>query len=77
MFMITMPLDFTIGETRACKINGEPSKITWRDEETLVIEPGDARKIACAFLDGGLRTFFCGDAGEELTSGGGGRSKTA
>jgi hypothetical protein len=60
--MITMPLDFAIGETRVCKINGEPSQITWRGEETLVIEPGDARKIACVFVVGGLRTFICGDA---------------
>jgi hypothetical protein len=62
MFMITMPLDFTIGETRYCKINREPKKVTWRDKDTLVIEPGDARRITQTFADRGLQTFICSGA---------------
>jgi hypothetical protein len=34
MFMITMPLNYSIGETPDCKINGEPRKLTWRDKDT-------------------------------------------
>jgi hypothetical protein len=63
MFMINMPLDFKVGETRDCTINREPKRITWRDQHTLVIEPGDARQIFHTEADGELRCFICGDAG--------------
>jgi hypothetical protein len=45
MFMMNMPLDFKIGETRDSPINGEPRRITWCDQHTLVIEPDDALEI--------------------------------
>jgi thiamine biosynthesis protein ThiC len=63
MFMINMPLDFKVGETRDCKINREPKRITWRNQHTLVIEPDDARQIFHTEVDGDMRCFMCGDAG--------------
>jgi hypothetical protein len=68
MFMIHMPLDFRIGETRDCRINAGPARVTWRDESTLVIEPGDARQIFHTETDSGLRCFMCGDAGAKTAS---------
>ena len=44
-FFISMPPDFKIGETRDCRINKQAERLTWRDKDTLLIEPGDARKI--------------------------------
>lgn len=44
-FSIAMPKDFRIGETRPCRINYRLARVTWRDAGTLVIEPGDARRI--------------------------------
>jgi hypothetical protein len=61
-FFICMPKDFAIGETRDCRINDEPARITWRDKDTLVIEPGDARRIVSTQQDGKLISFFCTDA---------------
>jgi hypothetical protein len=63
MFMIAMPKDFTVGQTADCRINGKPQRLTWRDEDTLVIEPGDARKILTAHRSRELIHFACGDAG--------------
>jgi hypothetical protein len=61
-FVISMPRDFKVGETRDCRINREPAQVTWRDADTLVIEPGDAREVV--FIDRGpdLLTFICADA---------------
>jgi hypothetical protein len=63
MFMLNMPVDFKVGETRDCRINGKPARVTWRDQHTLVIEPDDARQIFSAETDGKLRCFMCGDPG--------------
>ena len=63
MFMINMPVDFKVGETRDCRINREPKRITWRNQHTLVIEPDDARQIFHTEVEGELRCFMCGDAG--------------
>jgi thiamine biosynthesis protein ThiC len=63
-----MPLDFKVGETRDCKINGRQKRVTWRDEHTLVIEPDDARQIFSAETDSHLRCFMCGDAGAKQAS---------
>lgn len=41
MFMISMRRTFKVGATADCRINGKPERLTWRDEDTLVIEPGD------------------------------------
>jgi hypothetical protein len=58
-----MPPTFKIGETADCRINHEPARITWKDESTLVIEPGDERAILQTFIDGDLRVFMCSHAG--------------
>jgi hypothetical protein len=36
MFALNIPSTF--GDTIDCRINGEPKRVTWRDEHTLVIE---------------------------------------
>jgi hypothetical protein len=43
VFMMTMPKTFKVGDTADCRINKQPAHITWRDPNTLVIEPGDNR----------------------------------
>jgi hypothetical protein len=68
MFMINMPFDFKVGETRDCRINREPKRVTWRDRHTLVIEPDDARQIFYTKADGEMRCFMCGDAGARRAS---------
>jgi hypothetical protein len=65
MFMIHMPTTFKVGDTDDCRINGESKRLTWRDKDTLVIEPDDARQILLSALDGELRCFMCGDAGAD------------
>jgi hypothetical protein len=45
MFMIHMPKSFKVGDTADCRINKIPQRLTWRDEDTIVIEPDDARTI--------------------------------
>jgi hypothetical protein len=45
MFAIPMPNSFKVGDTIDGKVNGEPRRITWRDSNTLVIEPADCRTI--------------------------------
>jgi hypothetical protein len=61
MFMISLPADVKVGDTVACKINGDPALVRWRDQETLVIQPGDARAILHTELDRNMRDFCCGD----------------
>jgi hypothetical protein len=62
MFVIAMPAEFKIGETYDCQINGKPARVTWRDNDHLVIEPGDVRQIVRMSREGGLINFACGDA---------------
>jgi hypothetical protein len=62
MFTIYMPVTFKVGDTANVRINQEPQRLTWRDADTLVIEPGDARKIVDRWTDGELITFVCADA---------------
>jgi hypothetical protein len=61
-FFISMPPDFKIGETRDCKINKQPERLTWRDKGTLVIEPNDARKIVHMHRQSDCIQFACADA---------------
>jgi len=63
MFHIDLPASFKIGDTADCRINRKPARVTWRDKDTLVIEPDDARAIFHTQIDGDLRAFACGDAG--------------
>ena len=37
MFALNIPSTF--GDSIDCRINGEPKRVTWRDEHTLVIKP--------------------------------------
>lgn len=64
MFIIHMPKTFKVGDTADCRINKQPQRITWRDENTLVIEPDDARKIITRVTEGDLTCFMCGDRDE-------------
>jgi hypothetical protein len=57
-----MPVTFKIGDTADCRINAAPARVTWRDADTLVIEPDDARKIVDRSTDGELICFVCSDA---------------
>jgi hypothetical protein len=43
-----MPTTFKVGDTAECRINREPARVTWRDKDTLVIEPDDAQRIVFA-----------------------------
>jgi hypothetical protein len=52
-----------IGDTMECRINDEPRRLTWRDAETLVIEPGDPRTIIQRTTNGELIHFACTDPG--------------
>jgi hypothetical protein len=61
-FYISMPLSFKIGDTCECEINFEPKRVTWRNQDTLVIEPDDARHIVQISRDDKLISFFCTDA---------------
>ena len=63
MFFLSLPTSVKIGDTVDCKINGAPRKVTWRNAETLVIEPDDARRIVMIDQVGdNLRSFVCSDA---------------
>lgn len=64
MFIIHMPTAFKVGDTADCRINGEAQRLTWRDENTLVIEPDDAHMIVSRVTDGELICFMCGDTGK-------------
>jgi len=59
MFLISMPTTFKVGDTEDCRINGKPEKITWRDRNTLVIEPNDARQILNVERTGDMLSFSC------------------
>jgi hypothetical protein len=64
MFMIHMPKTFKVGDTADCRINGDPQRVTWRDKNTLVIEPDDVRTIVTSVIEDDLIGFICGDSGE-------------
>jgi hypothetical protein len=65
MFVIHLANSVRVGDTVDCRINRKSARVTWRDVETLVIEPGDARKIVCKTpCMGGLTAFVCADADE-------------
>lgn len=69
MFYMQVPKTMKIGDTQDCRINAEPARITWRDANTLVIEPNDARPILHTRISGDLRIFTCGnaDTGRDVT----------
>jgi hypothetical protein len=61
MFLMNLAKSVRIGDTVDCRINGQPARVTWRDAQTLVIEPDDARHIACVMSIGDLNHFVCAD----------------
>ena len=65
MFIMHMPLSFKVGDSANVRINKEPTRLTWRDEHTLVIGDNDARRIVTSQIDGDLRCVICGDADGE------------
>jgi hypothetical protein len=62
MFMMKLANTVHIGDTAEVTINAKPARVTWRDAQTLVIEPGDARRIVHIQEDSDMRTFTCSDA---------------
>ncbi|QIG93433.1 hypothetical protein [Bradyrhizobium sp. 6(2017)] len=70
MFFLSLPVTVKVGDTADCKINGEPKRVTYRDAQTLVIEPDDARTIIDVQNDGKLRHFTCGDSEADGGTGG-------
>jgi hypothetical protein len=62
MFFLSLPRSVKIGSTVECRINGEPKQVTYRDTNTLVIEPNDAPSIVAVRDDSQLRHFICADA---------------
>jgi hypothetical protein len=64
-FFLSMPLDFKVGDTCNCSINFAPKRVTWRDPNTLVIEPDDARRIVQIARDSELINFIRADADGE------------
>jgi hypothetical protein len=69
MFTISMPTTFKVGDTADVWINSKPQQLTWRDEDTLVIEPGDARTILDRYSDGPLVHFTCTAGADEPSYG--------
>lgn len=63
MLVLNMPPTFKVGDTVDCRINQKPARVTWRDKDTLVIEPGDVRQIFHTDTDDEMRVFMCSDAG--------------
>jgi hypothetical protein len=66
MFVICLPKTFKIGDTAEVRINLEPARVTYRDKDTLVIEPEDARAILMVSTNPGadLVNFACADPGK-------------
>jgi hypothetical protein len=70
MFVVTIHHPFKVGDTIERAINPElgdgawdnkePHRLTWRDANTLVIEPDDARRINKITRGDGI-TFWCSD----------------
>jgi hypothetical protein len=64
MFIIHLPANVHIGDTASVRINREPARVTWRDAQTLVIEPNDARRINVFLEKSDMNTLICSDADE-------------
>jgi hypothetical protein len=61
MFIIHLPTSVHLGDTVDVQINGEPARVTYRNTQTLVIEPDDARHIVAIKREPDLNTFICAD----------------
>jgi hypothetical protein len=62
MFLMHLPASVQIGDTVDVRINSEPARVTWRDAQTLVIEPNDVRRVVRMREEPGMTTFICADA---------------
>src|SRR5262245_48072741 len=62
MFFISMPDTLKVGESADCRINQRSTRVTWREQNTLVIGENDARRIIQTWVEDGLRNFCCKDA---------------
>jgi len=71
MLILHMPALFRVGERAACRINGAPATVYWRDASTVVLNDTDARSILMVErggIDGAGRlivSFTCSDAAAE------------
>lgn len=61
--LILAPPTFAEGQTIEVVLNGKPVLITWRDEDTLVVD-GDARPILVTKWEADSIGFACGGGGE-------------
>jgi hypothetical protein len=70
MFSINTPKTSQIGDTVDCRIDtlrslwrptNAPEKLTWKDANTLVIEPDEAVAILHTRIDGDQRVFVCAE----------------
>jgi len=57
---ILLPPHFSQRPARA--VGAEPTRLTWRDKNTLISGENDARTIVTTHIENGLRCFICGDA---------------
>jgi hypothetical protein len=62
MFILTLPKTVKVGDTAECHINMKSAKVFFRDDNHLVIIPGDVREIVSREVAGDLVTYFCSDA---------------
>jgi hypothetical protein len=71
MFSINTPKTFQIGDTVDCRIDtfrslwrptNKPENLTWKDANTLVIEPDEAVAILHTRIDGDQRVFVCAES---------------
>jgi hypothetical protein len=62
MFLISMPLDFKVGDTANVRIKKKPAMVRWSDSETLIIDDMDIRKVLDSRVHDGLRKFVCADS---------------
>jgi len=59
---LSLPNSTKVGDTGEYRINKQPRRVTLRDFNTLVIGPGDARRILHRQVEGNLTTYICTDA---------------
>ena len=63
MLDVLMSRVFQIGDRELALINGEPAMLWWRDNDHLVIDDADVRRIVYHHRnEDGSQTFVCTDA---------------
>src|SRR4051812_24874282 len=69
LFIITMPLDFEVGDTREVEINFQPEQLEWRNVGTLTYGGDDYRIISTIIQQteqGPVKRFYCDKIPEGL-----------